>query len=315
MAPDLDTVRDVASRQSDVVTRARLIELGATPRWISHQVNTTRWQRLFPGTYVVHSGPASWRTRAVAALAYAGAGAALSHASAGYVHRIVAEPPRQVEVSVPHRRRVTPQAGLVIVRRRAMPPSSGWLRAITPEHAVLDLVARARGVDDVVGLLCAAARLGVAPRSVLTAVGDRPQMANRSLLLELLSEVDDGVESPLECRYRRDVERRHGLPVARLQVRDHVGGYWIRSDALYEGFGVRTELDGLLAHPEERRATDVWRDNAVLVERGDITLRYRWQHVAGRPCAVAAQVAAALTARGWTERPRACGPRCPVGHG
>ena len=58
---------------------------------------------------------------------------------------------------------------------------------------------------------------------------------------------------------------------------------------------------------------DVWRDNAVRVTHGDVTLRYRWRHVAGAPCATAAQVAAALRARGWQGSPARCAPRMPGG--
>ncbi len=75
---------------------------------------------------------------------------------------------------------------------------------------------------------------------------------------------------------------------------------------------MRCELDGELAHPGGRTDSDTWRDNAVLIERGDITLRYRWGHVALTPCATAAQVAAALRLRGWRGAPRACKPDCPV---
>lgn len=120
-------------------------------------------------------------------------------------------------------------------------------------------------------------------------------MPHRALLLDLLAEAEDGVESPLERRYQRDVERRHHLPRAQPQVRERLTNGWIRADAVYLGLGVRTELDGALAHPFGRTDADTWRDNAVLIERGDITLRYRWAHVAARPCAVAAQVQAALT--------------------
>ena len=120
------------------------------------------------------------------------------------------------------------------------------------------------------------------------------------------------MESPLELRYHRRVERRHGLPAAALQVRAVIDGHLTRADALYEGHGVRIELDGAVGHTGARQADDLWRDNAVLIERSEITLRYRWRHVAVFPCETAAQVAAALAARGWPGTPRPCGPRCTV---
>jgi len=81
---------------------------------------------------------------------------------------------------------------------------------------------------------------------------------------------------------------------------------------VYRGLGVRIELDGALAHPDGRTDGDTWRDNAVLIARGEITLRYRWRHVAVTPCVTAVQVSGALRLGGWTGRPHPCGPECAL---
>jgi hypothetical protein len=44
---------------------------------------------------------------------------------------------------------------------------------------------------------------------------------------------------------------------------------------------------------------------------GSRVLRYGFADVAHRPCAVAREVAAVLSAAGWRGRPRSCGPACP----
>ncbi|MBC7291890.1 MAG: type IV toxin-antitoxin system AbiEi family antitoxin domain-containing protein, partial [Actinotalea sp.] len=83
--PSRDVVRAAllrAERQSGVLTTAQLERSGLLRSWVAHQVRTGRWQRLHQGVVVAHSGPVDWRTRAWAALLYAGPGAALSHASA-----------------------------------------------------------------------------------------------------------------------------------------------------------------------------------------------------------------------------------------
>ncbi len=123
---------------------------------------------------------------------------------------------------------------------------------VTAPATVLDLVELARTEDDVVSLVAAAVRARVRADSIASEVARRPRLRNRGLLVELLTDVGEGVESALELRYRRDVERRHGLPRATLQVRERVGGRWIRADALYVGMGVRAELDGSLGHPGGR---------------------------------------------------------------
>lgn len=312
MAPGAAQIQGLAARQFDVVRRGQLLAIGATGRWIDHRVSSGRWQRVFPGVYAVHSGPLPWRTRAAAALAHAGSGAALSHRSAGYLHEFAPEPPGVIEVSVDHRRRVDPQARLRIYRRRGVPPSRGRLRAVDRAETAVDLAEAAQTADDVVGILCAAVRAGTWPEEIMGVLALRARVRGRALLVELLSEVAEGVESPLERRYCHHVERRHGLPRATLQVRQRIGGRWIRADALYAGLGVRTELDGALAHPEGRTDRDTWRDNSVLIAHGEITLRYRWSHVVGSPCDVARQVEQALRSRGWPGRARACGPACPV---
>ena len=312
MAADRARIARVAARSDGVLATEQCLRLGASRSWVDRQVLSGRWQRVHVGVLVVHSGPLGWRTRARAALVYAGPGAALSHTAAGYVHGLVAQPPAVIDVMIPESRRVRPSRGIAIHRRRGIVSSAGSLPSVGAADTLLDLVAACPTEDEQVALVCAAVRGGVRPRDVVEAARRRPRLRGRSTVLCLVGQVAEGVESPLERRYRRDVERAHRLPTARLQVRHRVGGRWVRADCLYEDLGVRCELDGELAHPGGRTAADTWRDNAVLIERAELTLRYRWEHVAGDPCAVASQVARALRSRGWSARPRRCGPTCTL---
>lgn len=297
-------------RQDAVATTAQLESWGWSPPVTSRRVRSGDWQRVFHGVVALQSGPVTWRQRARAALLYAGPGATLSHRSAAFVREVLPSPGTEVHVTVPHVRTVRPQAGLVVHRRRTMPWAGGGLRAVDAEEAVICLAAEARGPDELVGLICDAVRGGAGPDLLLRRATQRARLRNRTLLVEVLAAVEDGTESPLEYRYRRDVERAHGLPRAVAQQRERVGGRWIRADRVYDGFGVRVELDGQLAHPFARTDDDVWRDNAVLLSGHDLTLRYRWRHVAVTPCATAGQVAEVLVAGGWHGRPRPCGQGC-----
>ena len=300
----------LAATQDGVITRAQLVEHGLRPGLLADRVRQGRWQRAFPGVAVVHGGPLTWRTRARAALLYCGRGAALSHSAAAYHWGMSRSEPRLVEISVPWDRRVTGQRGLQIHLRRVMPPSQGALRAIHAPEVVIDLWKRERDVDAALSLLAAAARVLASMSDVARAAAARPRLPRRQLLEDLLREVEEGVESPLERRYRCDVERSHGLPVSALQVRQRLGTLRIRADVVYVGLGVRVELDGQLGHPGGRTASDAWRDNAVVIASGEMTLRYRWAHVVGAPCATAGQVAQALARGGWRGRPQPCGPAC-----
>ena len=302
--------RDQAIRQDAVATTSQLESWGFSQQLASRRASDGQWQRLFRGVFALQSGPVSWRQTARAALLYAGRDAALSHRSAAYARGVLPAPGREVHVTVPHRRTVEPQPGLVVHRTRHVPWAGGVLRAVDEEEAVLGLVGEATTTDELVGLVCDAVRGGAHTDVLLRRAAQRRQLRNRGLLAEVLAEVADGVESPLELRYVRDVERAHGLPQAVAQRRERVGGRWIRADRVYDGFGVRVELDGQLAHPFAATDDDVWRDNAVLLTNGDVTLRYRWRHVVAAPCDVAQQVTDALRARGWRRAPRPCGPRC-----
>lgn len=302
----------VARRQLGVVHVAQLSALGVSRSLVQRRVVAQRWQRLHDGVLALHSGPVTWRARAQAALLLAGDGAALSHGSAAHLLALHPTAPTTITVSLPHRRRVVAPPGIRLVRRRRMPPALGELRVVNHADTVVDLVSEASGTDEVIALLTAAARGGTPPGEILRVAARRSRLRHRALLTTLLVEVEDGVESPLELRYRRDVERRHGLPRAELQVRERLGDRRIRADSRYRGLRVRVELDGRLAHPGGRTDSDTWRDNQVVLAHGEVTLRYRWRHVAAAPCATASQVVRALRAGGWTGAPRACGAACPV---
>ncbi len=262
---------------------------------------------------MTYSGRAGWSTRAHAALLYAGPDAVLGAQASAYLHGFVRVAPEVIDVLVPERRRVAAQQGLVI-RRRVAPQET--IRSaparLRREPTVLELAESARDTDAAVGVLCDAFRVGCDLDALRQALAGRSRVRRRRLLCDLLAVVEAGVESPLEYRYDRDVERPHGLPRSQPQLRQVVGGRWIRADRVFIGLGTRVELDGRLAHPGGATDDDVWRDNGVRIERRELTLRYRWRHIAGHPCDTAVQVAAALGSQGWAGRPRPCGPGCPV---
>jgi very-short-patch-repair endonuclease len=137
---------------------------------------------------------------------------------------------------------------------------------------------------------------------VLAGMGRHPQ---RALLLDIISDADDGVTSALERRYVRDVERAHRLPHAQRQAKP-VGIYAV--DNLYEDFGVIVELDSKAFHRGEAGGRDVERDR-VHQSHGFYTLRYTWREVVDRSCRTADEVARVLAERGWTGHLVQC-PRC-----
>ena len=152
--------------------------------------------------------------------------------------------------------------------------------------------------------LTTAARLG-------RALDDRAKMRWRADLKTILADVRDGAHSLLEHRYIRDVERAHGLPAAKRQVKTVVRSRTRFLDNLYAEARLAVELDGQIAHPAEERWADVRRDNAHAAV-GILTLRYSWADVTLRPCEVAQQVASVLRERGAAPAVHRCGANCTV---
>src|SRR5260370_40391009 len=114
----------------------------------------------------------------------------------------------------------------------------------------------------------------------------RSQMRWRGELGAALQAVWDGAHSILEYRYLRDVERAHGLPQARRQVRASQRGSTVYRDVLYEKSRVAIEPDRQASHPAEQRWRDIHRDN-VAAGAGIVTLRYTWSALTSQPSAVA----------------------------
>lgn len=307
---------ELLAQQSGAVGRQQALQRGWTAGSIDWQVVSARWRRLHPGVYVTFTGPLPWITTAWAALLHAGPAAALGHRSAARLQGLLDEDPTPIDVVVPWGHRVTTRPGLVVRGSRHLAVRTHPAR--TPpqtrvEDTVLDLVGRSTSVDEAVGWLTRACQRRVTTSTrLMQAAARRGRLRHRRLLLEVLADVTDGVASPLELRYRRHVEVAHALPPGvRGQALRLAGRRWY-ADVRYEAYRTRVELEGLEWHPADLRWRDDVRDNAAVLS-GDVVLRFGWRAVVGDPCESAAQVAAVLLARGWTGRPRACRPGCPVG--
>jgi len=303
-----------AEQQQCVVSRRQLLASGLTPSRARRNVANARWQLLHPGVYATFTGPINDLATVWAAVLYAGEGAAASHTTALWLAGVLDDRPAQVHVSIPATRRVRPQSGVRIhrtwapadsVHPAALPRRSRVETAVldqselAPANAALDLVFRATQRR-----FTTAERL----RKALLA---RPRHRFRKLLMDVLDEVDSGVQSALERRYLRDVERPHRLPSATRNRPERATGSSRYRDVRYRLWSAVVELDGREAHPPDGAFRDHRRDNASTVA-GDVSLRYGWRDVAGDPCAVAAEVAAVLLAQGWPGPPAACGPSCTL---
>src|SRR3954470_24860311 len=210
------SLRAVCDAQGGAVSRPQAVAAGLTRSQVLWAVRSGRWRVLHPGVYATFTGPLPFSTRLWAGLLHAGADAVASHLSAGYLQGLVDDDPAVVHVSVPNPHRVTSRPGLRVHRARAHDVRRHPARTVPQtlvEDTVLDLVEQCDREDDVVGWLTRACqrRLTTLPR-LRRAVARRRRLRHRRLVHEVLDDVTDGVASPLERRYARDVERAHGLP-------------------------------------------------------------------------------------------------------
>jgi very-short-patch-repair endonuclease len=177
------------------------------------------------------------------------------------------------------------------------------------EDTVLDLIQSAPTFDDAYAWICrAVGRRRTTADRIRQALDARKKMRWRRELVVALGDVSEGALSLLEYRYVHRVERPHGLPSARRQVRisQRTGNRYL--DNLYEQFRVGVEIDGTAAHPADEQWRDKRRDNANAV-LGIVTLRFGLLDLGERSCQTAADVAAVLRLRGWTSDARPCARR------
>jgi hypothetical protein len=312
--------------QHGVIARWQAPAVGLHAAVIDARIRRGRWRPLYRGVYAAYTGTPPRESVLWACLLRAGPGAVLSHHTAAELDGLTDRPSNAVHVTVAHDRQVRfsggerdgPAPRMVVHRTRRLDvirhPARTPSRTRT-EETILDLTELSASLDDVLSWLCrGCGRRLVTSQVLYTAVRARPRMRWRDDILGALPVIADGVHSPLEYRYVRDVENAHGLPKADRQAKVLRNQPRPRSsylDNLYALFGVAVELDGQADHLVEDRWTDIRRDNAN-AKSGIVTLRYNWADVTDRPCEVAAEVADALRAHGWTGLPHPCAPLCPV---
>jgi hypothetical protein len=172
------------------------------------------------------------------------------------------------------------------------------------------VVAAATELDAIAALADACGGRRTTARRLRQTMNRRSRVPRRRWVAAVLDDVTGGTCSVLEHAYLRDVERAHGLPTARRQLRVVAAGTATTyRDADIAGMVV-VELDGRLFHDSsDARDRDMERDLDAALD-GRTTVRLGWGQVVQRSCGTAAKIAHLLTMRGWTGRIVRCGPSC-----
>ena len=296
----------LAEAQAGVVSREQIHLLGGSDAVTERLLREGWWRALARGVYHTAGSRPTWNGIAWAGVLIGGDRARLGPQASGFLHNLVDKAPQPVDVLVPAGRSARVAGEWRFSRERPGARSSRSVTTpphLTAEDTVLDLSA-ATSESELVALVTKAVQSRkTTPRRLLAAMDERRRYRHRRLLADILGDVAAGVESPLEMKFLRQVERPHGLPRGNRQ--QSRCGLPYMSDVGYDDYRVLIELDGRTGHEGVGRFRDLNRDNQfALIEW--ITLRYGWFDVAYRPCLVAFQIAAALVARGWNDMPTRC---------
>lgn len=310
----MNALRDTMRRQSGVVSRRQVLEARASDDDIDRHLRRREWARIHPGVYVNHTGPPTWEQRAWAAVLHHWP-SALGGFSALRAYGLTgSSETTPIHLVVPRGRRVRDPTS--IRTRQLADFEQTTLMHLSPprvriEYAVLDVASQAPTVDGAVAVLADAVQeRRTTPSRLRGAMVHRPRLRHRQVLKDVLRDLDEGANSGLERRYLRAVERAHGLPRGKRQ-RQVVTGSVTYRDVEYDEQQLVVELDGRLGHEFARdRWSDLQRD-LDSAARGDLTVRLGWHQILS-PCRTAYAVARLLVARGWSGRPRPCGPECPI---
>jgi hypothetical protein len=309
----LTRIAGLLERQEGVLTRAQAQRAGLSPRIITGRVASGQWQRLHKGVFATFSGPIPRGTLLWGAVLRAGDDAVLSHHTAAEMWKLSDEQSASIHVSVPRQAGPLEISGLVLHHSSRLPEARHPARLppqTTLEDTVLDLADLSQTAEDAVAWpIRACQRRLTTPGRITDALEARSRARWRRDLNDAITEVRAGVHSPLELRYLRDVERKHGLPRGDRQVLTLRGSRRQYLDVCYAQYGVVVELDGVSAHPAESWQYDARRDNANTLD-GFRSLRYGWVPVAYHACTVAREVADLLRQHGWPGTPHSCGNGC-----
>jgi very-short-patch-repair endonuclease len=286
----LKRVLRLAERQWGVVARWQLEQCGLSAAAISRWAASGRLHRIYPGVYAVGHTALCSEGKLLAAILYAGRGAALSHASAASWWQLITYLPDTTHVWSPIRRRSLDGVRVHhakhidrVMRRRGLPvtPVARTLLDLG-SVAPLDRVRKAVAEADFLRLL------DLDAIDALTGVG-RAGSAKLHRALTLHRPEYAHTATPLEDLLL-DLCRRHRIPFPEVNVK--VCGYKV--DALWREQRVVVEVDGGNGHGTRAQMERDRERDLVLRASGYRVHRYTWRQVRTKRAAVAADLRRAL---------------------
>lgn len=280
----------LAARQHGVVSRAQLVAIGLSQSGIDRRLRTARLHALHRGVFAVGHASVTADGRLLAATLAAGAGAAISHATAADLHGLRLTSSSSIHVVSP--RNVPARPGIVGHRSRSLPADEiVVVRGIPVVSVARTLVQLAAAVDD--RALSRAWRRAVEMQTLDTRqlvrqleAGRPGSVALRRLLVTATDGGLDGItRSELELLFT-DLVAAGGLEIPLLNVSLELRGGRYEVDALWPNARLVVEVDGWSVHSGRQAFETDRRRDAELVRSGYRVVRFTWRRIVDDPAGV-----------------------------
>ncbi|MCZ3389459.1 MAG: hypothetical protein LH645_10170 [Actinomycetia bacterium] len=253
---EINAIHDAATTQGGTVSHAQLVDLGVSKATISSWTRTGgRWQRVLPGTYLLHRGTPTVDERLSAGLLYAGPDAVLTGGLAAHLLGLRNLPmpvdALPVHILVPPARQVR-SAGFVVIERTQRLPEPETIRGypVAPlPRAVFDVGRRHTSRIAIRAITLEAVQRKMLEIDDLAEEIRSGQRQWTAVMRDVLGDAIAGVRSVPEAGLR-DIVIASDLPepLWNCQLETLGGEFIAEPDGYYEDIGLALEVDSREHH-------------------------------------------------------------------
>lgn len=132
-------INDYAANQRFLISRGEALDLGATDKYVKHQLSRARWQQIHPGVYQIDRRPLDWESKLMAAVLACGPSARVSHRAALVLWNLDGIASAPVELTMPFGNLPVPEGVIVHRSRRPTPTAErSGIPVSGPERLLLE---------------------------------------------------------------------------------------------------------------------------------------------------------------------------------
>jgi hypothetical protein len=298
-------IAELSARQYALFTTKQAVACGVTHRRLRRWRGEGRVTEEQRGVYGIAGAPDSWERRLMAACLAGGPGTVASHRAAARLWGLDDHGGDLVEITVPRLRSPRPR-GTVVHRSTDLEDAHTTVRrrlpVTNPLRTIIDLgaVLRPEQVEDALDRGLSDRLFSVAAIEWMRNDLSRQGRHGTGVLGRILDQRALGDEVPdqlLEPRMARLLQSADLPPaIYHYVLRTPEGRFLAEVDFAYPQRRLAIEVDGYAVHGTPRAmAKDFVRQNGLVSYRWHV-LRFTWRQVVRTPGAVAATIAAALSA-------------------